>query len=192
MKLAAGLLLGALALAACGPSASLDQGVLTDASATLQPGDDLFLVQFEAEADLTGVDQIEDWDERGRVVMERLQEMEDLVGGEDHRHQEGINRAVHQAQRHQERHHRAHQAPNSLIFILQEILKMLLWPQVEASHRHHHHQEQEQFLIDLQQLGPHKQYKKQKNHLSLKYSHHHTIIFIIITNHQIQILHFLS
>ena len=74
MKRAAGLLLGALALAACAPSATLDQGVRTDASATLQPGDDLFLVQFDAEADLTGVDQIEDWDERGRVVMERLQQ----------------------------------------------------------------------------------------------------------------------
>ena len=74
MKLAAGLLVGALALAACGPSATLDEGVRTDASATLKPGDDLFIVQFEAQADLTGVDGIADWDERGRVVMERLQE----------------------------------------------------------------------------------------------------------------------
>jgi subtilisin family serine protease len=74
MKRAAGLLLGAVALAACAPSATLDQGVRTDASATLQPGDDLFVVQFDAEADLTGVDQIEDWAERGRVVMERLQQ----------------------------------------------------------------------------------------------------------------------
>ncbi len=66
----------ALLLVACGQSTpTIDSGVRTDySSATLAPGDDLFVVQFDAEADLTGVQDIKDWDERGREVVRRLQE----------------------------------------------------------------------------------------------------------------------
>lgn len=77
MRRAATILLCVLALGACGTAPTLDEGVRTDSSATLQPGDDLFLVQFEAEADLTGVDQIADWDQRGVEVVRRLRETAD-------------------------------------------------------------------------------------------------------------------
>lgn len=66
-------LLATPAFAGCAGQAALDAGVRSDSSATLQPGDDLFVVQFADEADLSGVETIADWDERGRVVMERLQ-----------------------------------------------------------------------------------------------------------------------
>lgn len=70
-------------LAACGTPASLDSGVRTDyPSATLQPGDDLFMVQFIDEADLAGVEEIEDWDERGREVVRRLRETADASQAE--------------------------------------------------------------------------------------------------------------
>ena len=65
----------AILLAACGQQGPvIDSGVRSDyASATLQPGDDLFVVQFDAKADLSGVDTITDWGERGREVVRRLQ-----------------------------------------------------------------------------------------------------------------------
>lgn len=57
------------------PAATLSSGVRSDySSASLKPGDDIFVVQFDAEADLTGVEAISDWGERGREVMHRLQE----------------------------------------------------------------------------------------------------------------------
>ena len=70
------LLAPVLAVAACGQSAPvIDSGVRSDySSATLAPGDDLFVVQFDAEADLTGVEDFADWGERGREVVKRLQE----------------------------------------------------------------------------------------------------------------------
>jgi hypothetical protein len=43
-------------------------------SAFLQPGDDLFVVQFTDKADLAGVETIADWDERGSEVVRLLQE----------------------------------------------------------------------------------------------------------------------
>ena len=62
-------------LAACAPSASLDSGVRSDySSAYLQPGDDLFVVQFTDKADLSGIEDIADWDERGAEVVRRLQD----------------------------------------------------------------------------------------------------------------------
>jgi subtilisin family serine protease len=62
-------------LAAACSAPTLDKGVRTDySSATLQPGDELFLVQFSDEADLSGVEQIADWGERGREVVRRLRE----------------------------------------------------------------------------------------------------------------------
>ena len=66
----------AAVLAACASPISLGPGVRTDySSATLQPGDDLFVVQFDAQADLTGVESLEDWGERGREVVRRLKEV---------------------------------------------------------------------------------------------------------------------
>jgi len=82
MRRAAAALLCATALAACGTSPTLDDGVRTDSSATLQPGDDLFLVQFDAEADLTGVEDIADWDARGAEVVRRLRETADASQAE--------------------------------------------------------------------------------------------------------------
>jgi hypothetical protein len=70
--LAAALLAGAIS--ACAGGATLDEGVRSDSSAYLQPGDDLFVVQFTDEADLSGVEEIADWDERGQEVVRRLQE----------------------------------------------------------------------------------------------------------------------
>lgn len=62
-------------VAACAPSASLDSGVRSDySSAYLQPGDDLFVVQFTDKADLSGIEDIADWDERGAEVVRRLQD----------------------------------------------------------------------------------------------------------------------
>lgn len=62
-------------LSACGSSPAIDSGVRSDyASAYLQPGDDLFLVQFADKADLTGVENISDWNARGTEVLRRLQE----------------------------------------------------------------------------------------------------------------------
>ena len=63
-------------LAACGQAApSIDSGVRSDyESAFLQPGDDLFVVQFTDKADLAGVETIADWDERGSEVVRLLQE----------------------------------------------------------------------------------------------------------------------
>jgi subtilisin family serine protease len=64
----------ALLLAGCS-APSIDNGVRTDfSSATLKPGDTLFLVQFSDEADLSGVEQIADWDDRGREVVQRLRD----------------------------------------------------------------------------------------------------------------------
>lgn len=75
-RLAAMLLMTLIAVSGCAgdPGASLSSGVRTDSSALLQPGDDLFVVQFTAEADLSGVEQITDWESRGREVMLRLQD----------------------------------------------------------------------------------------------------------------------
>ncbi|MFZ4509778.1 MAG: hypothetical protein ACOYNJ_02370, partial [Candidatus Nanopelagicales bacterium] len=70
--LAVALLAGAIS--ACAGGATLDEGVRSDSSAYLQPGDDLFVVQFTDEADLSGVEEIADWDERGQEVVRRLQE----------------------------------------------------------------------------------------------------------------------
>lgn len=77
MRLRASLaiLIGTLVLAACSSPVSLGEGVRTDyESAQLKPGDPLFIVQFEAKADLSGLENIRDWDERGRLVVERLKE----------------------------------------------------------------------------------------------------------------------
>lgn len=61
--------------AACSGTPTIDDGVRTDySSATLQPGDQLFVVQFTDEADLSGVEDIADWGERGREVVRRLQQ----------------------------------------------------------------------------------------------------------------------
>lgn len=71
----AGAAVALLSLAACASAPSIDSGVRSDyESATLQPGDDLFVVQFTGKADLSGVEDITDWDERGREVVRRLQE----------------------------------------------------------------------------------------------------------------------
>ena len=75
-RVAAMLLMTLIAVSGCAgdPGASLSSGVRTDSSALLQPGDDLFVVQFTAEADLSGVEQITDWESRGREGMLRLQD----------------------------------------------------------------------------------------------------------------------
>lgn len=70
-------------LASCGQTPTIDSGVRTDySSATLQPGDDLFVVQFDAEADLTGVEGIKDWDQRGQEVVTRLRATADASQAE--------------------------------------------------------------------------------------------------------------
>ena len=71
----AGAVVTLVALAACTTGPSIDSGVRSDyESAYLQPGDDLFVVQFTDRADLSGVEDISDWDARGREVVRRLQE----------------------------------------------------------------------------------------------------------------------
>ena len=71
------LALVASIISGCGgaPEASIGSGVRSDyASAYLQPGDDLFVVQYADKADLSGAQAIADWDERGREVVRLLQE----------------------------------------------------------------------------------------------------------------------
>ncbi len=62
-----------LLLAGCTSApAALQEGVRTD-DERLKAGDTVFLVQFTAETDLAGTDEMVDWNERGREVMRRLQ-----------------------------------------------------------------------------------------------------------------------